>query len=172
LDYASERASEGASAADNLILAGRQLLEMHGGEIEVSGVPSRPELLVRLPVGWEATILVVDDNPDIVQLFQRFIGRGYRLVQATIADEALRLAREIRPDVVTLDVMMPGVDGWEILEELKSDPETRHIPVVVCSVLREGTLALSLGAAAFVAKPINQQALRAALEQYRPKQVR
>jgi CheY-like chemotaxis protein len=112
-------------------------------------------------------VLVIDDNPEVIQLFQRYLGGGaYYVVGATTSQEALRLTREIRPHAITLDVMMPTQDGWEILQNLKNHPATKDIPVIVCSVLREHELALSLGAADFLAKPITQQMLLMALTRF------
>mgnify|MGYP005852575445 CR=1 FL=1 len=151
-----------AEGDDRLTVAAR-LVRMWGGQfspITENGLTIR----LRLPVRQPATVLIVDDNPEVIQLFQRYLGGGaYYAVGATSSQEALRLAREIRPDAITLDIMMPSQDGWEILQNLKNLDETKHIPVILCSVLREQTLALSLGATDFVAKPVTQQKLLAAL---------
>jgi CheY-like chemotaxis protein len=120
------------------------------------------DLLVRsvLP----QTILVVDDNEDVLQLYERFLSRNrYHVITARSADEALRLAESRRPAAITLDLMMPDPDGWEALQSLKNHPATQHIPVIVCSVLAAKTLALSLGAAAFLGKPVTEQSLLSAL---------
>jgi CheY-like chemotaxis protein len=109
-------------------------------------------------------VLVVDDNSDVVDLVGRYLASSpYRVVGAATADEALRLAREALPQVVLLDVMMPSRDGWEILQSLKHNPETQHIPVVICSVLNERALAYSLGADDYLRKPITQDKLAAVL---------
>ncbi|RMF47298.1 MAG: response regulator, partial [Anaerolineae bacterium] len=79
--------------------------------------------------------------------------------------QVLSLARQYRPVLITLDVMMPGLDGWELLQSLRMDEETRQIPVLVCSAWNEPELAKSLGAVAFLKKPITRQDLLSALEQ-------
>jgi len=112
------------------------------------------------PVDRGKTLLVVEDNEGIVRVFEGYLASyGYQVVGATTGDEALMLARELSPAAITLDIMMPNQDGWEILQALKSDPVTRSIPVIICSVLEDPELAHSLGAAAYLQKPITQTAL-------------
>ncbi len=153
-------------AEDSRLAVCRRLLAAQGGSLRVEDtLDGSHDVCLTLPAVWTATVLVIDDNPDFVRLFQRYLGdRAYRIHHANTAERAFRLARDVRPDVITLDVMMPSQDGWEILQTLKSHPSTRNIPVVVCSVLREEALARSLGAAAFLSKPVRQPALLAALE--------
>jgi CheY-like chemotaxis protein len=120
---------------------------------------------LRLPTGPQQTVLVVDDNEDVIELFQRYLGpHGYQVAAARTAQEALDLAPRLQPQAITLDLMMPGQDGWDLLHLLLDRPDTRHIPIIVCSVLRQKELALSLGATAFLGKPITEEALLAVLE--------
>jgi CheY-like chemotaxis protein len=124
-----------------------------------------PLLRVRVPRAARTTLLLVDDNPDVALLFRRFLGESaYRIVQARSAERALRLARELRPDVVFLDVLMPLADGWEILQSLRADPATADLRVVICSVLPDPALAGSLGVTELLAKPITRDALRRVVE--------
>lgn len=117
-----------------------------------------------LPIA-ERTVLVVDDNADVLELFRSYLSpHRYRVVTVRSARQALDLAREIQPYAITLDLMMPGQDGWDVLQTLLNQPDTRHIPVIVCTVLRQKELALSLGAAAFLPKPTTEAALLSALE--------
>ncbi len=159
---------EGDNKGDESRLAiAHQLLSAQGGRLEG---PRRDAqvvtLTLRLPAHGPTTILVIDDNPDVIRLFQRYLGAtNARVVGVDNAQEAVRLARELRPHAITLDLMMPTQDGWEILQTLKAHAETCDIPIVVCSVLRERELALALGAAAFLAKPINQRQLVNALQE-------
>jgi CheY-like chemotaxis protein len=139
----------------------RRLVELAGGSC---GVIERTDdalaLTCEFPAGDERSVLVVDDNEQIVSVFRRYLSpHGFQVLGATTADEALRLAHEGGPEVITLDVMMPGQDGWEILRQLKADPLTAAIPVVVCSVLEDPALAYSLGAAAYLTKPVSQDDL-------------
>ena len=113
----------------------------------------------------ERTVLVVDDNADVLDLFRRYLlPHHYRVVTAQTAREAFDQARQLAPYAITLDLMMPEQDGWELLQALLHQPDTRHIPIVVCSVLKQKDLALSLGATSFLEKPVTEQALLAALE--------
>ncbi len=117
-----------------------------------------------LPTVSRHTILVVDDNEDVLELFQRYINtQQFRAVTAKTAEEALGKARQLQPFAITLDLMMPHQDGWDLLQILLNQPETRHIPILVCSVLKQKELALALGAAGFLEKPITEQELLEAL---------
>jgi CheY-like chemotaxis protein len=117
------------------------------------------------PAGAEKVLLVVDDNEAVPQAFYRYLADySYQVIGATTGTEALRLARELSPAIITLDVMIPGQDGWEILHALKLDPTTQHIPVIICSVLEDPDLARSLGAAGYLQKPVLQADLLVTLE--------
>jgi CheY-like chemotaxis protein len=119
-----------------------------------------------LPIGAEKVLLIVDDNEAVPQAFRRYLAEyRYQIVGATNGPDALRLAREMSPALITLDVMIPNQDGWEILHALKRDPATQQIPVVICSVLEDPRLAHSLGAASYLHKPVGQADLLAALTQ-------
>jgi len=113
-----------------------------------------------LPTERPRTVLVVDDNEDALQLLQRYLSqRGYEVIAARTGAEAIALAKKSQPYAITLDLMMPDQDGWDVLQTLANQPETRHIPVIVCTVLSAKELALSLGAAFFLEKPITEKAL-------------
>lgn len=149
-----------------LVEAARQLLEAQGGSIELDGGQvGHSVVTVTLPPVQLRTVLVIDDNPELVGLFRRYLrDQPYRVIQATSGATALPLTAQLRPAVIILDVMMPSQDGWEILQQLGRDPETRDIPVIMCSVLPERALARSLGVAEFLPKPVTRQALLTALE--------
>ena len=143
----------------------RRLAESQGGHIEVT---EQGAIHIALPIAPDTTVLIVDDNEDIIALFGRYLhSHGYQVVGARGFQEALRLASEVRPQVITLDVMMPHRDGWETLRALKDNPETHHIPIVVCSVVDEPELSLALGAQEHLTKPITEETLLAALERWR-----
>lgn len=113
----------------------------------------------------ERIVAVVEDNQAVIALFDRYLqGRGYRLVGISDSAGAIATVRELRPDVVVLDLMMQDIDGWEILRGLKADPELSRVPVAVCSVLAEPELARLLGAAAYLVKPVRPQQLYQCLE--------
>lgn len=153
---------------DTRLAVSQRLIQMRGGSIEVEFRGGHLAVRIWLPLGQPVTVLAVDDNPDLVGLFQRYLrGSIYHVVGARSAREAIRLAQRIRPQVITLDVMMPSQDGWEVLQLLKHHRSTCDVPIVVCSVLRERELALALGAADLLPKPTTRQQLLAALEQCR-----
>lgn len=154
----------GAAPADTLDAA-RQLIELQTGALDACVEREGYSVTLTVPSIPLKKVLVVDDNPDVVMLVQRYLrGAPYRVVQARSSAEAVRLARELRPDAVTLDVMLPSQDGWDILSQLRALAETAQTPVIVCSVLPEREIALALGVADFLAKPISRAALLAALD--------
>ncbi len=111
------------------------------------------------------TILVVDDNADILELFKRYLERHHlRIMSAASAQEALQLVKKLYPSAIVLDLMMPDQDGWDLLQILKNQASTASIPVIICSILPQAELALSLGATAFLQKPFSEQALVSLLE--------
>ncbi len=87
------------------------------------------------------------------------VKEGYRLLHAYDGAEALKVAREDLPDVITLDVMMPQLDGWSVLGKLKSDPDLAHIPVIMLTIVDERTMGYSLGAAEYMTKPVDRARL-------------
>ena len=112
------------------------------------------------PAADAPLVMVVDDDPHARDLLGQALRKeGYRVAEAADGDAALDLAREQRPDIITLDVLMPRVDGWAVLTSLKSDPDLANIPVVIVTVLAERGIALSLGADGFLTKPVDRAAL-------------
>jgi CheY-like chemotaxis protein len=160
--------SPGSDERD-LLATAQDLAESQGATLTIDATTSATlRLGLSLPATAGIRVLVVDDNPDVAQLFRRFLaGSPYRLVQARTPSTAIALARELRPDVIILDVLMPSQDGWQILQQLRADPITYPIPVIICSILPERSLASSLAAVDFLLKPVTQQSLLAALERSR-----
>jgi signal transduction histidine kinase/DNA-binding response OmpR family regulator len=113
------------------------------------------------------TVLVVDDDPAVHDVLRLTIAReGYRLLHAYDGAEALEVARREKPDVITLDVMMPKLDGWTVLGRLKSDPALASIPVIMLTIVDERTLGYSLGAAEYMTKPIDRNRLLQLLRRF------
>ena len=109
-------------------------------------------------------MLVVDDNDDVLELFRRYlVPHGYHVLTARSVPEALELAERIHPYAITVDLMLPGQDGWDLLQILLNRSDTRQIPIIVCSVLKQKELALSLGATAFLEKPVTEEMLLSSL---------
>jgi signal transduction histidine kinase/CheY-like chemotaxis protein/HAMP domain-containing protein len=116
--------------------------------------------------GPVVTVLVVDDDPAARDLLTTNLGReGYRTLQARSGDEALELARKLRPDAITLDVLMPKKDGWAVLGALKADPDLCDIPVIMVTVAPDRGIGLSLGAAEVMTKPVDRGELTSLLRQ-------
>ncbi len=113
------------------------------------------------------TVLVVDDDPMVRELMQRFLGKeGFRVLLAANGEDGLKLARDERPCLITLDVAMPGADGWTVLGQLKDDPATADIPVVMLTIVDDRGRGFALGATEYLTKPIDWQRLGTILRRY------
>lgn len=118
-----------------------------------------------IPNSRPKSILIIDDNPDTIRLYQRYLQeRDYEVIAAESAEAVRDRLAEAHPDLIMLDVLMPNEDGWNILQSLKISPETAAIPVVICSVLSQPRLALTLGAQAVLQKPVDQETLVQTIE--------
>ncbi|MEG4801615.1 response regulator [Microcoleus sp. ARI1-B5] len=114
------------------------------------------------------TVLVVDDDPISQDLIERALARqGLHIEVAGSGEEALRLAKQLRPDAITLDVIMPGMDGWAVLSALKADPDLAEIPVILLSFVGNKSLGFALGASDYLTKPVDGKRLVALLNKYR-----
>jgi CheY-like chemotaxis protein len=124
------------------------------------------------PVGFQApagalSVLVIDDDPTVHDLMRRFLNKeGLQMIAAGGGEEGIRLARELRPAVITLDVLMPGMDGWAVLTALKSDPQLSDIPVIMLTIMDEKQMGYALGAADYLTKPIDWERLADLLQRY------
>jgi CheY-like chemotaxis protein len=106
------------------------------------------------------TVLVVDDEPEMAAMISRYLlQEGYNTLTATSGAEALELALRERPFAVTLDIVMPDMDGWEVLQGLKKNPETKEIPVIVVSISENRETGFALGAIGHVTKPVSRKLL-------------
>ena len=118
---------------------------------------------LRQPPG-PPTILVVDDDPTVRELIERHLTReGFPVVTANGGQEGLRLARELHPAAITLDVMMPDLDGWTVLAAIKGDPELADIPVILVSIVDEKNRGYALGATDYMVKPVDRERLSGVL---------
>jgi signal transduction histidine kinase/CheY-like chemotaxis protein len=167
----------------------RRLCRMMGGDVTVESAAGRGSTFtIRLPVVVPeaaeppaaaaepaasdslgiGTVLVIDDEAAVRDLMQRFLTReGFRVVTASGGEEGLRRARELRPDAITLDVMMPGMDGWAVLSALKADAAVADIPVIMLTIVDDKNLGYALGASDYLTKPIDRERLVKVLAQHR-----
>jgi signal transduction histidine kinase/CheY-like chemotaxis protein len=121
----------------------------------------------------ERVVLAIDDDPDVIYLLQENLAEaGYRVVGAGGSEEGLQKARALRPFAITLDILMPHKDGWQTLHELKADPATRNIPVIVLSIVDNKDLGYRLGAFDYLLKPFDRESILAALTHIPPHQGR
>ncbi len=134
---------------------------------EVQPEPSTEPKAEALPAGARP-VLVIDDDPTVRELLQRFLSKeGVRVVSAAGGEEGLRLTRQLHPAAITLDVMMPGMDGWAVLSALKADADLADIPVIMLTIVDDKNLGYALGASDYLTKPIERDRLVAILRKYR-----
>lgn len=115
---------------------------------------SEPAVVNKTMSGKGPLVLCIDDDPEVIELLKNYlIPEGFSVTDANSGDEGIAKAAQINPEVITLDIMMPNKDGWQTLRELKKDPKTQHIPVVIHSIIENRPLAFSLGAVGVLTKP-------------------
>jgi len=102
----------------------------------------------------------------LVHFYRRYTtGTRYQIVHLAEGQHALETIQEVKPDIIVLDVMLPDIDGWELLADLRQQPAAETLPIIVCSVVRRAELALSLGASLYLPKPVRRRQFIQALGQ-------
>jgi len=145
----------------------RETASILSGEAVVAELNTGENLPAGLPLTDDALILIIDDDSQAREILSNYIQKiGWRVVSASDGETGLKLAHELKPDAITLDVMMPGMDGWTVLKELKSSPVTAAIPVVMCSIVQEHQRGIALGAADYLVKPVVRGQLIKTLQKY------
>ncbi len=150
--------------------------------IPVAVVESRPVVMDTtfvqrergLPKALEGAsrVLVIDDDPTVHDLMRRYLGReGFEVVTASGGREGLEMVKQVRPDVITLDVMMAEMDGWSVISALKADPETAEIPVIIMTMLDDKEMGFALGASDYMTKPVNRDRLLGVMRKHHQSQL-
>ncbi len=154
----------GARGTPGLNLVISQLIDRLRWTVEAKDRAGGERVVTLRPLVGGPTVLVVDDNEGLVELLQRYLADQVgQVVGASDGQRGLQLAQEIVPDAIVLDVMLPGMHGWELLQRVRNNPRTAHVPIIVCSVINNPDLAYSLGASLFLPKPISRESLLKAL---------
>jgi CheY-like chemotaxis protein/AraC-like DNA-binding protein len=144
----------------------RQLIERAGGKLTLTTGATKGEVFFSLPAILQIPVLVIDDNADTLQLFQRYAqGSRYAVSGVQQPAEALQMAERLHPRIIVMDVMMPELDGWDLLTQLRQDPWFHNTAIIVCSILPQEELARSLGANSFLQKPVLPQDFLKELDQ-------
>jgi len=139
------------------------------GASEVPAIPKPAPSAVTTPRSGAKVVLAIDDDPNVVYLLQENLAdAGYTVIGAASGQDGLVKARDLQPRAITLDIMMPGTDGWQVLHALKTDPQTRDIPVVLISIVDQKELGFRLGATDYIVKPFEREALIGALARIAP----
>jgi signal transduction histidine kinase/DNA-binding response OmpR family regulator len=143
--------------------AGEERVEAAETETEAEEArQGEPEATRRGPL-----VLVIDDDPSVHRLMEQHLGReGFAVETARGADQGIEKARRLEPDVITLDVLMPDVDGWQTLDRLQSDPELTDIPVVMVTIVSDQNMGFSLGASDYLTKPVDREVLAGTLAEH------
>lgn len=145
----------------------RRLAQLIKGDLSVAADHISLTATVTAPCLQTDVIMAVEDNADTLQLWRRYLQSScYRLVGIHEPLHAVETAARLQPSLILLDVMMPGADGWKLLEQLSHGSATRHIPVIICTVLPQDELALTLGASGFIRKPATRRDFMVAIERH------
>jgi DNA-binding response OmpR family regulator len=146
----------------------QDLVDMSDGSLHVRAGQEgegRFSAQIALRIAGGIPVLVVDDNLDTLRLLERYLAHSrYRFYGTAQPEKVMELVDQVQPRAIILDVMLPGIDGWELFGRLREHPKTQDVPVIVCTILPQEELAIMLGAAEFVQKPTNRKALLTALD--------
>ena len=134
-------------------------------QLEIGINSSQAFVWIEMPSTGKVSVFVVDDNEDMVRFYRSStVGTRYQITHIADGETLFRTIPDLLPDIIVLDVMLPDIDGWRLLMRLHENPHTRSIPVIICSVVKDGDLAMSLGATRYLQKPVRRQEFVGALD--------
>ena len=129
----------------------KSVLREYGGEQQTEPV--------LIPKPDKRVIMAIDDNPEAIDIICKYLSDDYAVVGLLGGEDAVERAKQLKPMAITLDIMMPRKDGWQVLRELKHDPDTQDIPVIILSIVDDKRMGFSLGAAEYIVKPVEKDIL-------------
>lgn len=161
-----EQVTPGYETWQDALHLASELVELSHGKIQVASEGQPWQVEVTLPRLERIPVFVIDDNTDSLRLIERYLdGSPFRCLGISEPARALKTAEEHHVQIILLDVMLPGVDGWEMLGRIREHPLLGKVPVIITTILPQETLALTLGAAGFLRKPFTQEDLLQILTQ-------
>ncbi|NLE43928.1 MAG: response regulator [Chloroflexi bacterium] len=143
----------------------RKLAQLYRGTVSMRSSNQEAVATVSLPTNLQIPVLVIDDNADVIQLLQRYaLNTRYHVTATNDPAEALTMVEKLKPQVVCLDIMMPNLDGWDLLRALRSHASSADMRIIVCTVLAQEELASTLGANGYLRKPVRREEFIAELD--------
>jgi len=144
-----------------------ELILALGGHSETLSTQNTWQLKLIFPRRSKTKLLVIDDNPDQVYLYRKMLSMtAFEIIHLPGGEDLLAHIAEIRPGAILMDILLPGIDGWDLLWQIRQNSATAHIPVIICSVMGNDTMARSLGANGYLVKPVERKLLLQELEQF------
>ena len=143
-------------------------VKIEAADVALGDAPANIPTVPPVPAPDRETILVIDDDPAVRELMSRSLSKlDFNVVAVSSGDEGLQVAKQVRPVIITLDVVMPNRDGWSVLNQLKADPELANIPVIMVTIVDNEAMGITLGASSYLIKPVDRERLVTLIQKHR-----